>query len=96
MAMKSKKKPAAKKPARRAAKKKPTASIVIERQPLVMAGPDLDMMDAGLDLLATVELALSSREAFSDRDEAMVLRGALLQAMKLIRPVRDKINELRV
>ena len=83
------KKPAAKKPARRAAKKKP---IVVR----VGAGrPDVDAMDAGLDLLATIDLALSSHEAFSDRDEAMALRGAVIQAMRLLRPVREAINELQ-
>jgi hypothetical protein len=51
-------------------------------------------MEAGLDPLVAIELALSSREAFSDRDEAMALRGAVAQAMRLLRPVREAINDL--
>jgi hypothetical protein len=91
-------KPAPKKPARRAAKKKPTASAAPVRQPILVrvgsSQPDVMAMDAGLGLLTTVEIALSSWEAFSDNDEAMALRVTIEQAMKLLRPVREAINEL--
>ena len=104
MARKSKKsatrKPAAKKPARRAAKKKPIASAVPKRPPLVVrvgsAPPDIIAMDAGLGLVTTIEIAMSSREAWGDGNEdIMALRDALTQAMRLLRPVREAINELR-
>jgi len=97
---------AKKRPARKVARKsvqKPGAHAsrqvappprVILFDPLQSGRPDIDAMDAGLDVLLTVEIALSSDETWSDRQEVMALRGAIVQAMRLLRPVREQINAL--
>jgi hypothetical protein len=55
--------------------------------------PDIDVMDAALDLLGTIEMALYSEFYWGEKNKQIErVRGALGQAMKLLKPLRDKID----
>ena len=51
----------------------------------------VDKMDAGLDLLITVETALRS-EHWLDTETVRAISGAISQAIKILSPVREQAN----
>jgi hypothetical protein len=51
----------------------------------------VDMMDAGLDLLAVAEIALRA-ESWVDRETIAAVSNTIHQALKQLRPAREIIN----
>ncbi len=55
---------------------------------------DIDEMDAALDLLGMIEMALYSEFHWGENNQPIErVRGALGQALKILQPLRERIND---